>query len=48
MLERPDMRGPPRSRLHRDEDDEPEEFTGFVAGEIDKWAPVARRVMPGK
>ena len=24
------------------------EFTAFVTAEIDKWAPVARRVMPGK
>jgi tripartite-type tricarboxylate transporter receptor subunit TctC len=23
------------------------EFTAFVASEIDKWTPVARRVMPG-
>jgi tripartite-type tricarboxylate transporter receptor subunit TctC len=26
----------------------PEEFTGFVAGEIDKWAPVAKRVIQVK
>ena len=24
-----------------------DEFTAFVASEIDKWTPVARRVMPG-
>jgi tripartite-type tricarboxylate transporter receptor subunit TctC len=26
----------------------PAEFTQFVAGEIDKWVPVAKRVMPTK
>jgi tripartite-type tricarboxylate transporter receptor subunit TctC len=26
----------------------PAEFTQFVAGEIDKWVPVAKRVMPAK
>jgi tripartite-type tricarboxylate transporter receptor subunit TctC len=26
----------------------PQEFTAFVAAEIDTWAPIAKRVMPGK
>jgi tripartite-type tricarboxylate transporter receptor subunit TctC len=26
----------------------PQEFTAFVAAEIDKWTPIAKRVMPGK
>ena len=26
----------------------PQEFTAFVAAEIDKWMPIAKRVMPGK
>jgi tripartite-type tricarboxylate transporter receptor subunit TctC len=46
MLERPDI----RTRLDRDAIEtrtmSPEEFTRFVAGEIDKWGPVAKRVMP--
>jgi tripartite-type tricarboxylate transporter receptor subunit TctC len=46
MLERPDI----RARLDRDAIETrtmtPEEFTRFVAGEIDKWGPVAKRVMP--
>jgi tripartite-type tricarboxylate transporter receptor subunit TctC len=48
MLERPDI----RARLDRDAIETqamtPEEFTRFVAAEIDKWGPVAKRVMPGK
>jgi tripartite-type tricarboxylate transporter receptor subunit TctC len=48
MLERPEI----RQRLDRDAIETrtmtPEQFTQFVAGEIDKWAPVAKRVMPGK
>jgi tripartite-type tricarboxylate transporter receptor subunit TctC len=48
MLERPDI----RARLDRDAIETrpmtPEEFTQFVAAEIDKWGPVAKRVMPGK
>jgi tripartite-type tricarboxylate transporter receptor subunit TctC len=46
MLERPDI----RTRLDRDAIEtrtmSPEEFTRFVADEIDKWGPVAKRVMP--
>jgi tripartite-type tricarboxylate transporter receptor subunit TctC len=38
-----------RRRLDRDAVEtrvmSPDEFTQFVAGEIDKWAPVAKRVM---
>ena len=45
MLERPEV----KKRLERDaietREMSPEEFTAFVAGEIDKWAPVAKRVM---
>jgi tripartite-type tricarboxylate transporter receptor subunit TctC len=45
MLELPDV----KKRLERDAIEtrtmSPEEFTRFVAGEIDKWAPVAKRVM---
>jgi tripartite-type tricarboxylate transporter receptor subunit TctC len=45
MLELPEV----RKRLDRDAIEtramSPEEFTAFVAGEIDKWAPVAKRVM---
>jgi tripartite-type tricarboxylate transporter receptor subunit TctC len=45
MLERPDV----RKRLDRDSIEtrvmSPEEFTQFVAGEIAKWTPVAKRVM---
>jgi tripartite-type tricarboxylate transporter receptor subunit TctC len=45
MLERPDI----RARLDRDAIETramtPDEFTRFVATEIDKWGPVARRVM---
>jgi tripartite-type tricarboxylate transporter receptor subunit TctC len=48
MLERPEI----RQRLDRDAIETrtmtPEQFTQFVAGEIDKWAPVAKRVMPTK
>jgi len=48
MLERPEI----RQRLDRDAIETrtmtPEQFTQFVAGEIDKWAPVAKRVMPAK
>jgi tripartite-type tricarboxylate transporter receptor subunit TctC len=46
MLERPDI----QTRLDRDAIEtrtmSPEEFTRFVADEIDKWGPVAKRVMP--
>ena len=46
MLEQPDV----RARLGRDAVEtktmSPEEFTQFVAGEIARWAPVAKRVMP--
>ncbi len=45
MLELPEV----RKRLDRDAIEtramSPEEFTAFVASEIDKWAPVAKRVM---
>ncbi len=45
MLERPEV----RKRLDRDSIEthamSPEEFTQFVAGEIAKWTPVAKRVM---
>jgi tripartite-type tricarboxylate transporter receptor subunit TctC len=38
-----------KKRLERDAIEtramSPQEFTRFVAGEIDKWAPVAKRVM---
>ena len=48
MLELPDV----RARLDRDAIEtramSSEEFTRFVASEIEKWAPVAKRVMPGK
>jgi tripartite-type tricarboxylate transporter receptor subunit TctC len=48
MLQRPDI----RQRLDRDAIETqtmtPEQFTQFVAGEIDKWGPIAKRVMPGK
>ena len=47
MLEHPDV----RARLDRDAVEtkamSSEEFTHFVAREIAKWAPVAKRVMPG-
>jgi tripartite-type tricarboxylate transporter receptor subunit TctC len=47
MLGLPDV----RKRLDRDAVETrvmtSHEFTAFVAGEIDKWTPVARRVMPG-
>ena len=47
MLEHPDV----RERLDRDAIEtramSSEEFTQFVAREIAKWAPVAKRVMPG-
>ena len=47
MLERPEV----RKRLDRDSIEthvmSPEEFTQFVAGEIAKWTPVAKRVMQG-
>jgi tripartite-type tricarboxylate transporter receptor subunit TctC len=47
MLEQPEV----KKRLARDAIEtramSPEEFTRFVAGEIDKWAPVAKRVMGG-
>jgi tripartite-type tricarboxylate transporter receptor subunit TctC len=47
MLEHPDV----RARLERDAVETKamtsEEFTQFVAGEIARWAPVAKRVMPG-
>jgi tripartite-type tricarboxylate transporter receptor subunit TctC len=40
-----------RKRLDRDAIEtqamSSEEFTSFVASEIAKWAPVAKRVMPG-
>src|SRR5215831_8626860 len=48
MLELPDV----RKRLDRDAVETrvmtSDEFTAFVASEIDRWTPVARRVMPGK
>jgi len=47
MLQFPDV----RKRLDRDAVETrvmtSDEFTAFVASEIDKWTPVARRVMPG-
>jgi tripartite-type tricarboxylate transporter receptor subunit TctC len=47
MLERPEV----RNRLDRDSIETrtmtSEEFTQFVAGEIAKWTPVAKRVMQG-
>jgi tripartite-type tricarboxylate transporter receptor subunit TctC len=47
MLEHPDV----RARLERDAVEtkamSSEEFTQFVASEIAKWAPIAKRVMPG-
>jgi tripartite-type tricarboxylate transporter receptor subunit TctC len=47
MLEQPEV----KKRLERDAIEtrtmSPEEFTRFVAGEIDKWTPVAKRVMGG-
>ncbi len=47
MLELPDV----RKRLDRDAVETrvmtSDEFTAFVASEIDKWTPVAKRVMPG-
>jgi tripartite-type tricarboxylate transporter receptor subunit TctC len=47
MLGLPDV----RKRLDRDAVETrvmtSDEFTAFVASEIDKWTPVARRVMPG-
>jgi tripartite-type tricarboxylate transporter receptor subunit TctC len=47
MLQLPEV----RNRLDRDAVEtrvmSPEEFTRFVADEIAKWAPVAKRVMPG-
>ena len=47
MLEQPEV----KNRLDRDAIEtqvmSPEQFTRFVAGEIDKWAPVAKRVMGG-
>ena len=47
MLHLPEV----RNRLDRDAVEtrvmSPEEFTRFVADEIAKWAPVAKRVMPG-
>ena len=47
MLQLPDV----RKRLDRDAVETrvmtSDEFTAFVASEIDKWTPVARRVMPG-
>jgi tripartite-type tricarboxylate transporter receptor subunit TctC len=47
MLQEPEV----RRRLDRDAIEtramSSEEFTAFVAGEIAKWAPVAKRVMPG-
>ena len=46
MLEQPDV----KRRLERDAVEtrvmSPEQFTAFVAAEIDKWAPVAKQVMP--
>ncbi len=48
MLEQPDV----RKRLERDAVEtrvmNPDEFTAFVAGEIEKWAPVAKQVIPAK
>jgi tripartite-type tricarboxylate transporter receptor subunit TctC len=48
ILELPEV----RRRLDRDAIEThamtPEQFTQFVADEIDKWAPLARRVMSGK
>jgi tripartite-type tricarboxylate transporter receptor subunit TctC len=48
MLQLPEV----RKRLDHDSVEtrimSPQEFTAFVAGEIDKWAPIAKRVMPGK
>jgi tripartite-type tricarboxylate transporter receptor subunit TctC len=48
MLELPAV----RKRLDHDSVEtrimSPQQFTAFVAGEIDKWAPIAKRVMPGK
>jgi tripartite-type tricarboxylate transporter receptor subunit TctC len=45
------QQGEVRKRLDRDSIEthamSPDEFTRFVASEIEKWAPVARRVMPG-
>ena len=47
MLEHPEV----RKRFERDAVEtqamSPAEFTAFVAAEIAKWAPIARRVMPG-
>jgi Uncharacterized protein conserved in bacteria len=47
MLELPDV----RKRLDRDAVETrvmtSDEFTTFMASEIDRWTPVARRVMPG-
>jgi tripartite-type tricarboxylate transporter receptor subunit TctC len=47
MLQLPDV----RARLDRDAIETrtmtSQEFTSFVASEIDKWAPIARRVMKG-
>jgi tripartite-type tricarboxylate transporter receptor subunit TctC len=47
MLELPDV----RKRLDRDAVETrvmtSGEFTAFVASEIARWTPVARRVMPG-
>lgn len=47
MLQQPEM----RKRLDREAIEtqamSSEEFTSFVASEIAKWAPVAKRVMPG-
>jgi tripartite-type tricarboxylate transporter receptor subunit TctC len=47
MLQQPEV----RKRLDRDAIEtqamSSEEFTSFVASEIAKWAPVAKRVMPG-
>jgi len=47
MLELPDV----RKRLDRDAIETrvmtSDEFTAFMASEIDKWTPVARRVIPG-
>ena len=41
-----------RRRLERDAIEThamtPEQFTQFIADEIEKWGPIARRVMPGK
>ena len=48
MLERPEV----RQRLDRDAIEThamtPEQFAQFVADEIEKWAPIARRVMSAK